>query len=152
MNYPFTPKSNKSLSIGDYWIIKLNNGNHAVGIVVDIPDPNAKLRMEFIAGLLDYSKPEIPEIEDLSNMKIIKQGRAHIKTIAFTGKEVVGNINLKTRGIEPLMQRSQIGFQPDALILKGYQHVRNMKRDDIDKFSVLSGWGYDMIKLFAEKL
>ena len=151
MKYPFIPKSNKSLTAGDYWIIKLENGNYAVGLVVDIPEIKTKLRMEFIAGLLDYSNSKKPELEDLLNARIVKQGKTHVKTIGYTGKEIVGNINLESNGIEPLIQRSQIGFQPDAWIVRGYRRVRNMKRDDVEKYSVLGGWGFDMIKIFAEE-
>ena len=152
MKYPYIPKSNKSLRRGDYWLIELENGFFAVGIVVDIPPPELKLKMEFIAGLLNWKGNETPKITDLKNLKIIKQGKAHIKTIEYTGGELLGNINFKSYKIEPMLQRSQGEFQLGAQIVKGYQDIRNMEPEDIEKYSVLGTWGYNYIRLLAEKI
>lgn len=152
MPYPFTPKSNKSLAVGDYWIITLDNHKFAIGIVVDIPSPELKLTTQFIAGLLDWSSNKAPLINDFKNRKILAQGKVHIKSIIYTGGQIVGNINLNEFQIEPLIQRSQIGYQPSALILKGYKKIRNMEWSDLEKYPVLAGWGIDIIKIEAEKL
>ena len=150
MKYPFVPKSNKFLTRGDYWLMELTNGKLAIGIVMDIPPAELKLTKQFVAGLLDWSAKEKPEIQKLKNLPILKQGKVHVKTVGFTGQEIVGNINLEELNIETQLQREQTGYQSSAVILKGYRKIRNMEREDIDKYSVLGGWGYDVIKIYAE--
>ena len=151
MRYPYTPKSNNNLSIGDYWVIQLRDSSYSVGIVIDIPPKEMKTRTMLIAGLLDWNSKSIPTKEVLFNLKVLAQGEIHIKSIVSTGKEVVGNINLGESGIKPLIQCSSSERFNYSTVNEGYKVIRKMNESDLQSYSVLGTWGYHFIKTIAEK-
>lgn len=123
MKYPFYPKSNSKLEVGEFWAIKLPNNKYACGIVLDIPDKE-KQRVRFLAGLIDWLglKPPSNKTFQDNKVKIAQYGFAHIKTITSKGEEIIGKISINTEGEE---------FIAD---------------DNI------STWGFEFINLLAENL
>ena len=152
MKYPFVPKSNKSLKIGDYWLIKLESGKYSIGIVLDIPPAEYRSRTEFVAGLLNWKEFAKPEIEKIKNFKILKQGKASVKTIKHTGREIAGNINLELHNIECLEQKNQTKYSEYTYVIKGYKKIKKMERKDSEKYETLGTWGYNFIKVLAENI
>ncbi len=153
MNYPFVPKSNKKLKKGDYWIMKLSDESYSVGIVIDIPPSDLKLTREIIVGILKWNERYIPVLNDLMNAEILEQGHAHIKTINYTGDEIVGIIDLIKYNITPLLMIGSYGANgTKSYLMKGYGIVREFKKGDRDKFEMSSYWSYDYIKEIAEKV
>ena len=53
MKYPYEPKSNRKLEIGEFWTIQLPNNQFGCGIVLDIPNKDDS-RVIFTAGLIDW--------------------------------------------------------------------------------------------------
>jgi hypothetical protein len=151
MHYPLIPKSNKRLKIGDYWIMKLSDKSYSVGIVIDIPPDDLKLTREIIVGLLNWNDKSIPKTSDLANTKISKQGHAHIKTIEYTGKEIIGNLDLIKNNISPLIMIGSYGANAREFhLMKGYKIVDKFKNSDREKYEMYGYWGYDYIKELAE--
>lgn len=124
MKYPYEPKSNRNLEIGEFWPIPLPNGQFGCGIIIGFPDKN-RHRVSFIAGLLNWVGHEMPTEETLNieNLKIVESGRAHIKTIKSRGEMIRGKLVMD-----------------------------NIKISKIDDFKMMNTWGYDFINLLAEKL
>ncbi len=124
MKYPYEPKSNNKLEIGEFWSIPLPNGEFGCGVIIEIPDKNEK-RMRFTAGLLNWIGNQAPteSILKFGDLKIIRFGNVHIKTILSRGEKIRGKIEI--------------------------ENIGNIK---ISNLKELSTWGYNFINLLAEKL
>lgn len=153
MTYPFIPKSNKKLSPGDYWITELSNKSYAIGIVIDIPPTDLKLTREIVIGLLNWNENSIPKIQDLANLKILKQGHAHIKTISEYSDGIIGSINFIKNNIEPKILIGSYGANnPEWNLMKGYKIIDEYKKSDRDKYDKAGYWGYDYLNEIAENV
>lgn len=153
MQYPFTPKSNKKLKSGDYWFIHLSDKSFAIGVVIDIPPPDLKLTREIIVGLLKWNKKQIPELKDFMNAQILEQGHVNIKTISYTGKEIIGNISLEEHNIIPLTMIGSYGANGKGFnLMKGYKIIGEFQNTDRAKFEMSGYWGYDYIQKIAENV
>lgn len=125
-SYPFTPKSNKFLEEGDFWIVKLKNKHYAAGVVlhsdsVILHSDTKELGTKGLyVGLLNWTGTKVPTSKELSGKRVIEVGRAHIKTITETGGQILGNCKIKKPAV--------LG-----------------NRDEVH------GWGYTVIVILAEK-
>ncbi|MET2985108.1 hypothetical protein [Aureibaculum conchae] len=153
MTYPFIPKSNKKISPGDYWVTELSNKSYAVGVVIDTPPIDLKLTREIVIGLLNWNGTEHPKLQELSNLKILKQGHAHIKTINEYSSGILGNLDFIKANIEPKILIGSYGANNSQWsLMKGYRIVGEYKRSDREKYSIVSYWGYDYFNEIAENL
>ena len=151
--YPFIPKSNSKLEIGQFWPIKLSNGKYAIGIVLDFPDKKENTK-HFFAGLLDWIGDMIPTQTVLAqaNIKLIDQAKAHIKTITFDGQAIVGKIDLDLANIELPFEVSCFGYAESTNLLQGFKTIRKSTHEDHKIYGTQGGWGYDYINKLAERL
>jgi len=150
MNYPFIPKSNKKLKTGDYWFIQLSNKSYCVGVVIDTPPLDLKLTREIIVGILKWNEKHMPKIKDLINSEILEQGHAHIRTISYSGEQILGNIDLIKYNITPLTLIGSYGANGMFSLMKGYKKVGEFKNFHRQKYPMAGYWGYDYIKEIAE--
>jgi Immunity protein 26 len=99
--YPFSPKSNIKLEIGEFWAIKLSNGKYGCGVILDLPSKEDKNTKGFFIGLLNWVSPEKPSPLDLetTEIRLLEQGEAHIKTITKRDEQIIGKINLDKTNI-----------------------------------------------------
>jgi len=90
--YPFRPKSRKSLQLGDFWAVPMENGQFACGRVLALPvyERGIGMRTMFVAGLMDWVGGQPPSPGDLEGSSVLEAGNAHIKMITETGGEVLG--------------------------------------------------------------
>jgi hypothetical protein len=131
--------------------MKLSDKSYSVGIVIDIPPADLKLTREIIVGLLNWNDKSKPNPSDLTNAQVLKQGHSHIKTIGFTGKEIIGNIDLEKQNISPLIMIGSYGANARKFhLMKGYKIVDQFKNADRKKYEMSGYWGYDYIKEIAE--
>jgi len=49
--YPFIPKSNRYLEVGQFWALPLSDGRYGCGRVMAVPAFGSKDRIGFVAGL-----------------------------------------------------------------------------------------------------
>ncbi|EKO87084.1 hypothetical protein LEP1GSC020_0877 [Leptospira interrogans serovar Grippotyphosa str. 2006006986] len=97
----------------------------------------------------------VPKENDLAGKQTIKQGQVHIKTIHETGSDgmIIGYRNLSLDKIEPDFFKSQDGYQSGtSKLMKGYQEIRPLTKDESDLYPTFSTWGYDVIRVLAEEL
>ncbi|CAM1366481.1 conserved hypothetical protein [Tenacibaculum litoreum] len=152
-NYPFIPKSNKKIKVGDYWVMKLSDKSNSIGVIIDIPPDDLKLTREVIIGLLDWNKAKHPKESELKNCKILSQGHAHIKAINYSGKEILGNINFKKLNISPKIMIDTYGANSnDYYLMQGYKKIRKSDFKDDELYEMSGYWGYDYIKEIAENI
>jgi hypothetical protein len=152
-NYPFIPKSNKKIKVGDYWLMKLSDDSFSVGVVIDIPPNDLKLTREIIIGLLDWNENHEPKMIDIKNSEFITQGHAHIKTIIYTGNEIVGNLNLTDLNITPKTMIDTYGANSsEYYLMKGYSKIRVSSIKDDNEYETCGYWGFDYIKEIAENV
>jgi len=122
--YPLFPKSTKNFKVGQFWPIELKSGKFACGVVLSIVFKSNGKRdsRTFLAGLLDWCGPEIPNEKDIHGKTIVKKGFAHIKSITETGSRIVNEM------------------EPEWSIPTEMEEC-----DDIRT------WGYNVINILAEK-
>ena len=90
MEYPFKPKSTVHMENGQFWPIRLSDGEWACGMVLSI---NKESRREFVAGLVDWRGAEEPSASDIEGRKIIEQGVGHIKMISEGYGRIIGRVS-----------------------------------------------------------
>lgn len=93
----------------------------------------------------------LPTQESIIGSQIIEKGAIHIKTIKVTGKEIIGNIPIKTTDYSP-------GFfieYPDnktAYLYEGLKPIRPATKKEINKYPVLSAFGFAYLEARANYL
>jgi len=121
--YPFRPKSTALLKAGHYWTFRLRNGRVVCGVVIARRQKKDKIEQRlFLAGLLDWSGENEPTNGDLEGRQIKDRGYAHIKAITETGGEVRGMV-------APCWNTPDVVSRSDSI----------------------GTWGYNMIRVLAEK-
>ncbi len=151
--YPFSPKSNAKLEIGQFWAIKLSNGQYGCGIILDIPSKGDRTTKSCFVGLLDWAGIEKPTQFDLENkqIKLLEQGDAHIKTITMKNELIIGKIDLKKTNIVLQFEVNSAYYGPSSWLINGYTFIRKSIREDHEIFKTNTTWGYDVINILAEK-
>lgn len=151
-DYPFLPKSTKTLKSGHFWSIPLDNGYFACGRVIQLAfKENGKQDVQsFLAGLMNWTSKRPPSAESIAGCKTIEQGSVSIKTIRENGGEITGFRPLEEDGIEPQLFLSHY-FGPGCLLQRGYEVLREATKEEQKLYPVFSSWGYLVIKVAAEK-
>jgi len=100
ITYPFTPKSTRFLTRGQFWAIPLRDGQYGAGCVVghDTTRGKPSSRM-FIAGVVQWCGLQIPRAHDLEGKSIVRFAFAHLKVITETGGAILGEANLSFEGV-----------------------------------------------------
>jgi hypothetical protein len=149
IKYPLVPKSTALLEPGQFWSIPLDSGRFACGRVIQLQIENGKRdRRSFLAGLMDWWGRKPPTADRIAGCRIVEQGRADIKTIQATGGQVLGFRDLSLDQIEPGLFRDA---EFATWVQRGLNYERPFDRKKDAALPVLSGWGYLVIKILAEK-
>jgi hypothetical protein len=152
IEYPFAPKSTRSMQAGQFWAVPLLDGRFACGRVIALREQEGgkpDLRM-FLAGLIDWVGASPPTAESIGGCGTIGQGAAHIKTILHTGGEILGCRSLELDGIEPDFFLSQAPGR-SCCLQRGFQVLRYATIDEQRELQTFGTWGYMVIQRLAEK-
>lgn len=155
VKYPFVPKSNASLRVGQFWSIPLDKGSFACGRVIQLlpeGDKRPGATKMFLVGLMDWAGSEPPTEQTIAGHKTIAQGEAHIVTILDNGGEITGWRDLALDNISADYFLDQSAAAPKCKVLQGYTFVRYADQNDRANLKTFSTWGRGVIKSLAEKL
>jgi hypothetical protein len=144
MKYPFLPKSNSKLELGEYWNLPLSNGCNTFFVILDIPAK--KDRMSIFIGMLDEMAREEKLDPNTKYTKVLWQSSVHIKTI----RECGGLIQGKIKPIE-LEEELDSGGGKYCQVVRGYTAVRKASENDIANLKVQTTSGYNVTRIVAEK-
>ncbi len=144
MKYPFLPKSNLRLELGEYFNLPLSNGYNAFFVVLDIPVK--KDRISIFIGMLDQMASGEKLDPNKEYTKCLWQSSVHIKTI----KECGGLIQGKIKPIVPEEELDSGGGQY-CRVMRGYTAVRKATKKDIAKLKIQTTSGYNVARIVAEK-
>jgi hypothetical protein len=118
--YPFTPKSNRHLSPGQYWALPLRDGRFACGRVMAVPAFGPTDRVGVVVGLMDWLGDELPSSELIAGHSVLEQAKSRFDTINNTGGEVLG--------IRPLDLDNLVAVDPDASHVGAVHRVWGSRR------------------------
>lgn len=152
--FPFTPKSNLKLKPGYFWTIRISEDLYAAGVVLAIPSKDANDTRTFLAGLLDWvgtSKPTQVELEK-SNIRLVDQGEAHIKTITMMGEQIEGEINLEKCKVGIRLEVDSSVYSKYSYILNGFKAIAKATVADHNYLHTRTTWGYNVINIKASSL
>lgn len=114
MKYPFVPKSTSYLEPGQFWPIKLSNGQYACGVVLARLERQGEIDTRaFYAGLLDWCSPVLPTPDTIKNCDILKSGALHIKAISEVKSQISGKSYFKNMPPNP-------SEYTDSVVTMGY--------------------------------
>jgi hypothetical protein len=102
-------------------------------------------RVAFFGGLLDWHGESPPTSDAIAGAKTLNQGSMHILSITRSGGSILGNRPLELDGVEPWLCIN------GGRIQRGYTDVRAWALADNTELPTYSGWGYNMIWLYAHK-
>jgi hypothetical protein len=132
---------------GQYFSIPLSNGEYACGIVMQLRRGSTR---EFVAGLMDWSGPKAPTLQDIRGRCLLAHGGAHVRTIVENDGEILGGASLEELKLElPLTLDQAPG--PDCKLRRGYDLLRFASRTEQATLNVFSTWGYSAIRSRAEQ-
>ncbi len=141
--YPYLPKSNLKIELGEYWSLTLDNGKYAFFVFLDIPTDGDQRSV--LIGLVDYTSFE-PLLLN-SRHKILWQSVVHIKSVAECGGLVQGKI----AKLSPLLERCSHGGK-HCQILCGFSPLRMATPEDMNLFDVRKASGFMVPRTVANKL
>jgi hypothetical protein len=152
ISYPFKPKSNSKLEPGQFWSIKLENGEYACGLVLSVPPRENRDTKTVFVGLLSWHGKTKPTSEVLegSNLEIIDQGEAHVKTITSFGESIEGKIELHKAKIV-IANEVDSNYGPHSYVVNGFNVLGKSAPEDHEKLKKHRTWGYNFINLLANK-
>ncbi len=154
-NYPFEPKSNAYLVPGQFWGVPLSDGRWACGRVLAIKKESDDYfpgdSRTFLAALMDWEGGEPPTPEHIAGCDIVAQGWAHVLTIQRNGRLVLGHRDLALDGIRGLLQVTHRGGGT-VMLYEGAAPLRPATREEAATMPILSGWGFKVISVLAERL
>jgi hypothetical protein len=143
------PKSSKSLELGDFWSIPLNDARFACGRVIGECPPGWRGGQRiFFAGLLDWVSNVPPTSDTIAGARTLIQGVAHIKTILATGGAILGNRLLELDRIEPgLFVEYADGL---TYVFRGMEQLRVASPEEEHTWEALSAFGYMFMREYAD--
>jgi hypothetical protein len=100
--YPFVPKSNRLLTPGQFWAIRLSTGRFGAGRVTVVPAFGPKDRVGFCAAVLDWSGDHEPSAADIAGRRALLQGKTRFDAITKNGSEIIGLRPLAFDPIDPM--------------------------------------------------
>ncbi|GAA3552309.1 immunity 26/phosphotriesterase HocA family protein [Microlunatus spumicola] len=149
---PFVPRSNASLLTGQFWPIPLDNGLFAAGVVLGVPSEvtlpqHAGSRRLFVAGLLDWHGPDLPDAHVLEGTALRGCGTAHVTSIELTsaGRGIVGRLVTVPSGLAYLSHRAGPGVQ--VLINGRPDHAASA--EEREQLEVWGTWGLTYVQGLA---
>jgi hypothetical protein len=107
-----------------------------------MPKGSPGARVGFLGGLLDWHAKVEPTPESIRDAGFVSQGAMHIRSITSTGGKVLGH---RETPVEAWT------FISGNRIQKGFVFVRPWCRDDNGHFPSYSAWGYDVIRIKANR-
>ncbi len=151
VRYPFVPKSTAALRPGQYWAVPLSNNRFACCRVIQVggsghPTPSR----EFFGALHKWTGIAPPCDDDVAGLGYFRFGAMHIRAILRTGGEILGERALELDSFEMPTFLSAHGG-PSTLVLRGADRLRIARSEDFERYPVLTYWGYNLIRAFAEK-
>jgi hypothetical protein len=154
-DFPFTPKSTKSLEPGDFWSIPLHGNKYACGRVLQLLEDNSKWPRKnriFLAGLMDWVGDRPPTNESIAGCGLHSQGLAHILTISDTGHGIDGNRPLELDNIQLKLLKFPNSKNSGWELFHGTQFVRELKANEVDEHDTLNSWDREYIRELAKDL
>lgn len=149
--YPFRPKSTASLRAGQFWAVPFGSGLFGCGRVLQLYGAEIPSKSRaFFGGLHRWSSSAPPTSESIAGSALLAFGVMHIRAIAQTGGEILGERALELDSLEPPLLLSAQGGA-GALLLRGAEPVREARREEWGTLPVLGFWGYDFIQQLAEQ-
>lgn len=147
--FPHVPKSSKTLELGDFWSIPLDDGRFACGRVIGRwPASWRGSQRGFFAGLLDWVSDSPPTAGAIAGALTLIQGGAHIKTILATGGAILGNRPLELDSISPQLFIEH----PDnrtAHVFRGMEQIRVASEEEVRRLPRLSQFGFMFMREYA---
>jgi hypothetical protein len=116
-DYPFVPRSNASLTPGQFWSIPLSDGRFACGRVLAI-DRQARYgaKTMFVGGILDWVGDSPPTADSIAGRRVLEIGKGHVRVIAESGGAILGERPLDADAVvDPATVNSYWGFRYPAL-------------------------------------
>jgi hypothetical protein len=149
--YPFRPKSTASLRVGQFWAVPFASGSFGCGRVLQLNGAQLPSKSRaFFGGLHNWRGSEPPTAEAIAGSRLLAFGVMHIRAIAQTGGDVLGERALESDGLElPLLLSSQGG--EGTLVLRGAEPLREARKEEWGTLPVLGFWGYDFIQQLAQQ-
>jgi hypothetical protein len=147
--FPYVPKSSKSLEMGDFWSIPLDDGYFACGRVLGRWPVGWKASLRgFFAGLLDWVSDAPPTAATIAGATTLIQGGAHIKTILATGGAILGNRLLEVDSISPQLF-IEYPNNRQAHVFRGVEQIRVASEEDVRTLPTLSTFGFMFMREYA---
>ncbi len=148
-SYPFVPKSTRRVIPGDFWSVPFAPGRFACGRVLQVEGDHLVTRTRAFFGCLhDWTGDHPPTSSDLEGSGVVASGTMHVKAVRETGGLILGNRALELDQLEvPLLLSARGGA--GTMLLRGVSTVRPANRDDLERYPVLSAWGYNFIRTLA---
>jgi hypothetical protein len=148
--YPFRPKSTASLRVGQFWAVPFGSGSFGCGRVLQLNGAQLPSKSAFFGGLHKWSDNSPPTAESIAGSELLAFGVMHIRAIAQTGGEILGERPLEPDGLElPLLLSSRGG--EGTLVLRGAETLREARKEEWGTLPVLGFWGYDFIQQLAQQ-
>jgi hypothetical protein len=147
--FPYVPKSSKSLELGDFWSIPIDGSRFACGRVIGTWPPGWKgSQRGFFAGLLDWVSDSVPTATSIAGAALLMQGGAHIKTIIATGGAISGNRPLELDGITPGLSIEHPD-RGEPYVFRGMEQIRPASAKELETLPMLSFFGFQAMQEFA---
>ena len=131
---------------GQFWQIPLSNKKFACWRVLQMDQHG---RTGFLAGLMDWSGDEFPISKNISGCGLLEQGGAHIKTIPWSGGEILGYRSLDEDGIQLIPELSHLPSH-NCMLMNGLEEVRKATLSEQQTLYIHGAWGLGIVKIFAE--
>ena len=129
----------------------MKSGRFACGRVLQLDISTGKVdRRRFYAGLMNWSDQNEPTPHSIAGVKILKAGKAHIKTITANNSMITGYRPIEYDNLEiPLSLSNSGGI--NTWICRGFEILRPATQKEKDTLPVLGVWGFNSINILAEK-
>ncbi|MDC8770530.1 hypothetical protein [Roseateles albus] len=102
LEFPFVPKSTRSLARGQFWSIPLSDGRFGAGCVIGTHLKEGKQSSRiFIAGVVRWVGIHPPKAANLQGQPVISFAFAHLKAITESGGSILGEAELQLEHAPP---------------------------------------------------
>lgn len=147
LQYPFVPKSTAHLEVGHFWPVQLSKGGYRCGCVLGFWESEGKRRRSgFLAGLLDWRGDSYPTATSIQSASVARQGFAHIRIISDSPVGILG----RQESLVPYLWTEHYREEKWAL-RRGSDFVRFITHDEAQQFPRQSTWGFNVLRILAEK-
>jgi len=145
--YPFVPRSNRQLSVGDFWSIPLADGRFACGRVLEIqPDDTWAIW----AGLLDWVGTDPPTFDAIAGRKTVEEGQMHVISIKSVAGRVLGHRPLELDKLKPRRMKSQMERR-GCMLVQGFKTLGRITDSQFRRLPTQSTWSREGILHKAQR-